>query len=99
MLMSRGLDERAQMHSMSHLLSTCDGMSNRELIDDGAACANLSVRAMVLSTFYHNTSMKAQAQRVTVPEDCNRYKRLCVFWCIIVTKVPTTDGDSLEQHE
>ena len=36
MLMSRGPDERAQMRSMSDLLSTCDGMSNRELIDDGA---------------------------------------------------------------
>ena len=37
MLRSRGLDERTQSYSMSYLLSTCDGMSNRELIDDGAA--------------------------------------------------------------
>ena len=50
---------------------------------------------MVLSTFYHNTLMKAQAQRVTVPENCGEYKRLCATWCIIVTKVTTTDGDSL----
>ena len=37
---------------------------------------NLSVRAMVLSTFYHNTLMKAQAQRLIVPENCDEYKRL-----------------------
>ena len=37
MVMSRGPDERTQMQSMSYLLSTCEGMSNRELIDDGAA--------------------------------------------------------------
>ena len=37
MCKSRGSDERAQSHSMSYLHSTCDGMSNRELIDDGAA--------------------------------------------------------------
>ena len=37
MCKSRGSDERAQSHSMSYLLSTCDGLSNRELIDDGAA--------------------------------------------------------------
>ena len=34
---SRGPDERAQMHSMSYLLSTCVSTSNRELLDDGAA--------------------------------------------------------------
>ena len=37
MFKSRGPDERAQSHSMSYLLSTCDGLSNGELIDDGAA--------------------------------------------------------------
>ena len=37
MVMSRGPDERTQMQPMSCLLSTCEGMSNRELIDDGAA--------------------------------------------------------------
>ena len=37
MVLSPGPDERAQMHSVSYLLSTCDGISNRELIDDGAA--------------------------------------------------------------
>ena len=37
MVMSRGPGERAQMHSMSYLLSTCEDMSNQELIDDGAA--------------------------------------------------------------
>ena len=37
MVMSRGPDERTQMQSVSYLLSTCEGMSNRELIDDGAA--------------------------------------------------------------
>ena len=38
MVMSRGPDERTQMHPMSFLLSTCGCFSNRELIDDGAAC-------------------------------------------------------------
>ena len=38
---------------------------------------NLSVRAMVLSTFYHNTLMKAQAQRLTV-QNCGEYKRVIV---------------------
>ena len=33
---SRGQDERSQMHAMSLLLSTCEGMTNRVLIDDGA---------------------------------------------------------------
>ena len=56
---------------------------------------NLSVRAMELSTFYHNTLMKAQAQRVIVHENCDEYKRLWEIWCVIVTKVTTTDGDSL----
>ena len=36
MVMSRGQDERAKMHAMSLLLSTCEGMTNRALIDDGA---------------------------------------------------------------
>ena len=36
MVMSRGQDERSQMHAMSVLLSTCEGMSDRALIDDGA---------------------------------------------------------------
>ena len=36
MVMSRGQDERSQMHAMSVLLSTCSGMTNRVLIDDGA---------------------------------------------------------------
>ena len=35
-VMSRGPDERSQMHAMSMLLSTCDGMSDRLLIDEGA---------------------------------------------------------------
>ena len=39
--------------------------------------------------------MKAQAQHVTVPENCGEYKRLWEICCIIVTKVTTTDGDSL----
>ena len=34
--MSRGPDERSQMHAMSILLNTCNGMTNRVLIDDGA---------------------------------------------------------------
>ena len=38
MVMSRGQDERSQMHAMSLLLSTCEGMTNRVLIDDGAKC-------------------------------------------------------------
>ena len=33
--MSRGPDERS-MHAMSVLLSTCEGMSDRALIDEGA---------------------------------------------------------------
>ena len=32
-----GQDERTQMHSMSYLLDKCEGMSNRELIDDATA--------------------------------------------------------------
>ena len=36
MVMSRGQDERSQMHAMSLLLNTCSGMTNRALIDDGA---------------------------------------------------------------
>ena len=36
MVMSRGQDERSQMHAMSVLLNTCNGMTNRVLIDDGA---------------------------------------------------------------
>ena len=35
-VMSRGQDERSQMHAMSLLLNTCSGMTNRALIDDGA---------------------------------------------------------------
>ena len=35
MVMSRGQDERTQMHAMSLLLSTCEVMTNRALIDDG----------------------------------------------------------------
>ena len=36
MVMSRGQDERSQIYAMSLLLNTCDGMTNRVLIDDGA---------------------------------------------------------------
>ena len=36
MVMSRGQDERSQMHAMSLLLSTCEGMTNRARIDGGA---------------------------------------------------------------
>ena len=36
MVMSRGQDERSQMHAMSVLFNTCSGMTNRVLIDDGA---------------------------------------------------------------
>ena len=36
MVMSRGPDERSQMHAMSVLLSTCEGMSDSALIDEGA---------------------------------------------------------------
>ena len=36
MVMSRGQDERSLMHAVSLLLSTCEGMTNRALIDDGA---------------------------------------------------------------
>ena len=36
MVMSRGQDERSQMHAMSLLLNTCCGMTSRVLIDDGA---------------------------------------------------------------
>ena len=36
MVMSRGQDERSQMHAMSVLLNTCSGMTNRVLVDDGA---------------------------------------------------------------
>ena len=47
---------------------------------------NLSVHAMVLSTFYHNTLMKAQAQRLNVPENCEEYKPLLEIWCVVVTR-------------
>ena len=36
MVMSRGQDERSQIHAMSVLLNTRSGMTNRVLIDDGA---------------------------------------------------------------
>ena len=36
MVMSRGQDERSQMHAMSLLLNTCSGKTNRVLIDEGA---------------------------------------------------------------
>ena len=36
MVMLRGQDERSQMHALSLLLSTCEGMTNRAVIDDGA---------------------------------------------------------------
>ena len=35
-MVTRGPDERSQMHAMSVLLSTCEGMSDRALIDEGA---------------------------------------------------------------
>ena len=34
-VMSRGQDERSQMHATSLLLNTCSGMTSRVLIDDG----------------------------------------------------------------
>ena len=54
MVMSRGPDERTQMHPMSYLLSTCGCISNRELIDDGAACVvrgNSSGKEPLVSSF------------------------------------------------
>ena len=36
LVMSRGPDERSQMQAMSLLLSTCEGMTNRVFIDEGA---------------------------------------------------------------
>ena len=36
MVMSKGQDERSQMHPMSLLPNTCSGMTNRVLVDDGA---------------------------------------------------------------
>ena len=36
MVMSRGQDERSQMHAVSLFVNTCEGMTNRVLIDDGA---------------------------------------------------------------
>ena len=36
MVMSRGQEERSQMHAMSLWLNTCSGMTNRVFIDDGA---------------------------------------------------------------
>ena len=38
MVLSRGQDERSQMHAMSLLLNTCSDMTNRVLVDDGAKC-------------------------------------------------------------
>ena len=45
MVMSRGQDERSQVHAVSLLLSTCDGMTNRVLIDEGAKWILQGVRA------------------------------------------------------
>ena len=36
MVMSRGQDERSHMHAVSLFVNTCEGMTNRVLIDDGA---------------------------------------------------------------
>ena len=36
MVMSRGQDERSQMHAMTLLLNKCSGMTNRVLVDGGA---------------------------------------------------------------
>ena len=36
MVTSRGQDERSQMHAVSLSLNTCEGITNRVLIDDGA---------------------------------------------------------------
>ena len=36
MVMSRGQDERSQMHAMSLLPNTCSGTTKRVLVDDGA---------------------------------------------------------------
>ena len=36
MVMSRGADERAQMHAMSMLINTCESMTDRALIDTGS---------------------------------------------------------------
>ena len=38
--------------------------------------------------------MKAQAHHDGVPENCGEYKRPWEIWCVIVTKVTMTDGDS-----
>ena len=35
MVMARGADERAQMRALSVLLNTCEGMTDRALIDTG----------------------------------------------------------------
>ena len=35
MVTSRSADERVQMHAMSLLLNTCEGMTDRALIDTG----------------------------------------------------------------
>ena len=35
-VISRGQAERSQMHAVSLLLSTCEGMTNRVHLDDGA---------------------------------------------------------------
>ena len=37
MVRPRGQDEQSQMHAVSILLSTCEGMSNRVLTDEGAS--------------------------------------------------------------
>ena len=38
--------------------------------------------------------MKVQAHHDAVPENLGEYKRLWEIWCVIVTKVTTTDDDS-----
>ena len=81
------------MYEVHYVYSSYGEMYRRQ--ENFGRNVNLSVRAMVLSTFYHNTSMMAQAQRVTVPENCDEYKRLWEICCISVTKVTRTDGDSL----
>ena len=44
MVMSRGQDERSQMHAMSLLFNTCCGKTNRVLIDEGARWRHTAIQ-------------------------------------------------------
>ena len=57
-------------------------------------CANLSVRHKQPQTNKPNQRTKVQVHHDAVSENLGEYKHPWEIWCVIVTKVTTTDGDS-----